>query len=119
MLPPPAAAQVYELTDLGAQLEPVVMALGDFGSHLPIPDDCPMRMSFDSHMLSLRTLFAADRAEDMVARMQLVLDGGPTTRRRRPTARSRVEPGEAADPDADDRRRPDRADRRLPRPRSR
>src|SRR5688500_2042983 len=36
-LPPPAAAQVYELTELGRRLEPVVMALGDFGSLLPLP----------------------------------------------------------------------------------
>jgi DNA-binding HxlR family transcriptional regulator len=75
ILPPPAAAKVYVLTELGRGLEPVVMALGEFGSHLAIPEDCPMQMSFDSHILSLRTLFAADRATDM--RVQLHLDGRP------------------------------------------
>lgn len=75
ILPPPAAAKVYVLTGLGRKLEPVVMALGDFGAHLDIPDDCPMQMSFDSHILSFRTLFAADRARDM--RVQLELAGRP------------------------------------------
>ena len=76
-LPPPAAAQVYELTDLGARLEPVVMALGDFGAHLPLEPGCELRMSFDSHLLSLRTLFDAARAGDFSARIALRLDGGP------------------------------------------
>jgi DNA-binding HxlR family transcriptional regulator len=31
-LPPPAGATVYELTELGRELEPVVLALGRFGS---------------------------------------------------------------------------------------
>lgn len=74
-LPPPAAAKVYELTDLGRRLEPVIMALGDFGSVLTIPEDCPMQMSFDSHILSLRTLFRPELATDM--RVQLWLDDQP------------------------------------------
>lgn len=32
-LPPPASATVYELTELGRRLEPVVLALGTFGEH--------------------------------------------------------------------------------------
>lgn len=75
-LPPPAAAQVYELTELGTLLEPVVMALGDFGAVLPIAADSPQQMSFDAHLLSLRTLFTGDRARDM--RVELQLHGGPT-----------------------------------------
>lgn len=75
ILPPPAAAKVYVLTELGRRLEPVVMALGGFGSHLPIAEDGPDQMSFDAHILSLRTLFAPERAADM--RVQLVLDGRP------------------------------------------
>lgn len=76
-LPPPIAAQVYELTELGRRLEPVVMALGEFGSHLPVPTGSELSMSFDAHLLSLRTLFAADRAQDLSARVLLRLDGGP------------------------------------------
>ncbi len=99
ILPPPAASQVYVLTDLGRKLEPVVMALGAFGSHLPIAEDCPMQMSFDSHILSLRTLFAAERAENMAARMQLVLDGQPYEAAV-DHGRFSIEPGEVAGPDA-------------------
>lgn len=76
-LAPPIAAQVYELTELGRRLEPVVMALGQFGAHLPVPTDCELRMSFDAHILSLRTLFRPDLAEGLDARVQLRLDGGP------------------------------------------
>ena len=79
-LPPPIGAQVYELTGLGRRLEPVVMALGEFGSHLPVPTDCELRMSFDAHILSLRTLFAADRADGLSASIELRLDGGPVYR---------------------------------------
>jgi DNA-binding HxlR family transcriptional regulator len=74
VLPPPSGARVYELTPLGRRLEPVVMALGDFGSNLPVPTDGEMRMSFDSHILSLRTLFTPS---DLSGRVQLVLDERP------------------------------------------
>ena len=76
-LPPPSGARVYELTELGRRLEPVVMALGDFGSHLPVPTEGELRMSFDSHVLSLRTLFRPELAGDLDARVQLELDGQP------------------------------------------
>src|SRR6187401_1310870 len=36
-LPPPAASQVYELTDRGHELRPVVLALGRWGSRAPFP----------------------------------------------------------------------------------
>src|ERR671914_171759 len=34
-LPPPASAQVYELTEWGLELEPVLQALGRFGARSP------------------------------------------------------------------------------------
>src|SRR5919198_6110493 len=34
-LPPPAASAVYELTEWGHELEPVVLALGRWGSRAP------------------------------------------------------------------------------------
>ena len=36
-LPPPAGSRIYELTERGRQLEPVVLALGRFGSVAPFP----------------------------------------------------------------------------------
>ena len=35
-LPPPAASQVYELTDWGTQLESVIMALGRWAARSPM-----------------------------------------------------------------------------------
>ena len=55
-LPPPAASQVYELTDRGQELAPVLDALGTWGSRLPLPGP-DATMSFDAHILSFRTLF--------------------------------------------------------------
>src|SRR5882724_1440842 len=36
-LPPPAGSRIYELTERGHELEPVVIALGRFGSVAPFP----------------------------------------------------------------------------------
>lgn len=51
-LPPPAASRVYELTEWGAQLRPIVLALGLWGSRSPVsrPEG---EMSTDSLMLSV------------------------------------------------------------------
>ncbi len=98
-LPPPVAVQVYELTALGRRLEPVVMALGEFGSHLPVPAGPGLRMSFDAHILSLRTLFDADRADGFTARVELRLDGGPVYRALVDGGELVLEQGSAEGPD--------------------
>jgi DNA-binding HxlR family transcriptional regulator len=55
-LPPPAASQVYELTDWGRELEPVVLGLGRWGSQAPVPSaDAPL--GSDAAMLALKTMF--------------------------------------------------------------
>jgi DNA-binding HxlR family transcriptional regulator len=55
-LPPPAASQVYALTDRGRALEPVVLALGRWGSQAPVPSpDAPLGP--DAAMLALKALF--------------------------------------------------------------
>jgi DNA-binding HxlR family transcriptional regulator len=36
-LPPPAGSTVYELTGWGRELEPIVLALGAWGTRLPLP----------------------------------------------------------------------------------
>lgn len=74
-LPPPAASQVYELTELGRELEPVLEALGRFGARLPIPDCCS-GMSFNAHVLSFRTLFRPDLADGLELTLELRLDEG-------------------------------------------
>jgi DNA-binding HxlR family transcriptional regulator len=60
-LPPPAASQVYELTDWGRELETVLIALGRWGARAPAPPE-GVGMSLDSHLLSLTTLFDPERA---------------------------------------------------------
>ncbi|PSL01862.1 HxlR family transcriptional regulator [Haloactinopolyspora alba] len=55
-LPSPANARIYELTDWGAELEPVFRALARWGARSPIvPLEGPI--SSDSMMLGLRTFF--------------------------------------------------------------
>ena len=63
-LPPPASARVYELTERGAELEPVLHALGRWGSRVPLRDE-PAQLSPDALAVALKTMFdpmaAADR----------------------------------------------------------
>ena len=62
-LPPPAASMVYELTEWGMELEPVILALGRFGVRSPrMPRGAGM--SADSAILALRTMFDPAAAGD-------------------------------------------------------
>ncbi len=56
-LPPPAAARVYELTEWGAELEPVLIALGRWGSRTVLPER-PPPLSPDALALALETTYA-------------------------------------------------------------
>jgi DNA-binding HxlR family transcriptional regulator len=53
-LPPPAGSSVYELTAWGRDLEPIVLALGDWGIRVPLPP-APTTLSATSVLLFLRT----------------------------------------------------------------
>src|SRR5690349_6179762 len=60
-LPPPAATWVYELTEWGHELEPVITALGRWGARSPSRSaDCGM--STDSRILAMRTMFDPELA---------------------------------------------------------
>jgi DNA-binding HxlR family transcriptional regulator len=65
-LGPPAPARVYELTERGAQLEPVILELGRFGSTAPFPDG-DAAFGPDSLALALKTLYEPGGAETTVA----------------------------------------------------
>jgi DNA-binding HxlR family transcriptional regulator len=54
-LPPPASSQVYELTEWGAQLDDVVVALGHWGAGAPESSSDPV--GADSAVIRLRSLF--------------------------------------------------------------
>ncbi len=72
-LAPPAGSRVYELTERGRKLEPVLHALGSWGSAAPVPPGNP-QLGVDSTMIALRTLFDADAARDLDATFELRLD---------------------------------------------
>ena len=67
-LPPPASAQVYELTEWGYEAEPIVQALGRWAARSPAHDPT-LPLSGTSLMLSFRTMFDAKAAADMKARI--------------------------------------------------
>jgi DNA-binding HxlR family transcriptional regulator len=69
-LPPPAGSRVYELTERGLELEPVVLALGRWGSSAPMPDgEAPLGV--DSAVLALKTLFDPAAADGLSATYEL------------------------------------------------
>src|SRR5919201_5435813 len=71
-LPPPAGSWVYELTEWGSELEPVIMELGRWGARSP-SRPCDAGMSIDSLILALRTTFDPDAAGDLSATYELRL----------------------------------------------
>lgn len=69
-LAPPAASRIYELTEWGQQLEPVIVSLGRFGARSPsLP--VQLGMSVDSQMLALKTVFDPGAAGDLSATYEL------------------------------------------------
>ena len=70
-LPPPGAAMVYELTEWGRDLEPVILALGRWGSRAtPVPAG---ELSVDALMVALQTTFDAPASEGLRALVELRL----------------------------------------------
>ena len=97
-LPPPAASQVYELTAWGAELEPVVAALGRWGSRSPSkPDGIPLGV--DALALALRTMFSPAAAAGLDASYELRL-GQDRFRAQVTDGELRLVRGEADGPDA-------------------
>ena len=69
-LPPPAASRVYELTDWGMELEPVIIGLGRWGARSPSrPRDAGLGV--DSLILSFRTMFDPRIAEGIEVSYEL------------------------------------------------
>jgi DNA-binding HxlR family transcriptional regulator len=67
-LPPPAAAQVYELTAWGYQSEPIIQALGRWAAR-SLAHDPSLPLSAVSLMLSFRTMLDRARARGLDARI--------------------------------------------------
>jgi DNA-binding HxlR family transcriptional regulator len=70
-LGPPAGTRVYELTDSGRELEPVVAALGRWGRNLPTQPGAVQGV--DSLVLALKWRFDPEAAGDLSARYELRL----------------------------------------------
>ena len=71
-LPPPAGSRIYELTERGRELEPVVLALGRFGSVAPFPPG-EAEIGVDAVVIALKSLFAPACAEGPAASYELRL----------------------------------------------
>lgn len=70
-LPPPAGSWVYELTEWGWQLEPIVLALGAWALHVPLPP-APRTLSATSALLFLRGVAQPDaNAAPSTCRLEL------------------------------------------------
>lgn len=67
-LPPPALAQVYELTPWGYESEPIIQALGRWATRSPLHDPT-LPLSTVSLMLSFRTMLDPARARGVDARI--------------------------------------------------
>jgi DNA-binding HxlR family transcriptional regulator len=93
-LPPPAASTVYELTAWGAELEPILLALGGWGIEAPHPPG-PETLSATSVLLFLRG--SARPAGDAVCRVEL---DDRVWAVRAAEGEVHVDPGEPCEPDA-------------------
>jgi DNA-binding HxlR family transcriptional regulator len=67
-LPPPASVQVYEATPWGLEAAPLIGALGKWAARSPLHDPT-LPMSHVALMMSFQTLFDAERAGGMNARL--------------------------------------------------
>lgn len=95
VLPAPFASSVYELTPWGAELEPVIRALGRWGAASPnLRRDLPISVA--TSVLALRTNVVPDRLPARDLRVALHLDDRPFVASVS-GGRFTVEPGEAAD----------------------
>src|SRR3712207_78159 len=72
-LPAPAASKVYELTEWGMDLEPVVAAIGRWGVRSPWRSE-EDEISVDGLVLSFRTMFDPRAAGELEASYEIVLD---------------------------------------------
>jgi DNA-binding HxlR family transcriptional regulator len=72
-LGPPTRVHLYELTDWGRELEPVVLHLGRWGGRAPQPGDGTLGV--DSLVLGLKATFDPGRAGGGAATYALRIDG--------------------------------------------
>lgn len=67
-LPPPANVQVYEATEWGLEVAPLIGAMGKWAARSPLHNP-NQPMSHVSVMMSLQTLFSPERAQGLTGRI--------------------------------------------------
>jgi DNA-binding HxlR family transcriptional regulator len=67
-LPPPASAQVYELTEWGYEAEPIIQHLGKWATRSPVHDPT-LPLSTASVIMSMKTMIDRRRSEKLVMRL--------------------------------------------------
>jgi len=100
VLPPPAGSTVYELTDLGKSLEPVVTALGRWGHRFLGTRSEDEFLSANAYVLAMRAAFRSDAAGTATETYELrigdqvfdirVADGRCSTREGQPSVTDHV-----------------------------
>lgn len=75
VLPPPAGSTVYELTDVGLELEPVVMALGRFGARFLGPLQDSDRLLPSTLFVAMRARFQSEQAKGLHETYEFHVDG--------------------------------------------
>jgi len=98
-LPPPASIQVYEATDWGLEVVPLIASLGRWAARSPWHNPA-LRMSHVAVIMSLQTLISPERADGLQARIGfhfgdvgyvLTIHDGRLDAERRPVADCNVE----------------------------
>ena len=97
-LPPPAGSRVYELTDWGRDLEPVIAAIGRWGVRSPWRSE-EDEIGVDGLMVSFQTMFDREAAGGLEARYEILL-GDQAFGIEVENGSIRVYRGAPADPDA-------------------
>src|SRR6476646_4282538 len=67
-LPPPASVQVYEATEWGLEVVPLIASLGKWAARSPLHNPT-LRMSHVSVVMSLQTLISPERAKGFRGRV--------------------------------------------------
>jgi DNA-binding HxlR family transcriptional regulator len=97
-LPPPGATRAYELTERGHELEPVLHALGRWGSREPLLSTT-REMTVDAFAVALSTVFDPERAAGLEAVVALEIGHDRLVARLR-GGRLVMRRGQAESPDA-------------------
>jgi DNA-binding HxlR family transcriptional regulator len=81
LLPPPAPAQVYALTEHGRELVPIMLALGRWGASRMGARSPEQAIRAEWLALALKAFFDVEAAQGLTARIGLDLDGARFTLR--------------------------------------